>query len=48
MWDHFRKIYTESSLRVVVLRMANAQLLSSSSKLAHALGGGTAKPRLHH
>ena len=48
MWDHFRIIYTESSLKVVELKVANAQLLSSSSKLAHALGGGTTKPRLHH
>lgn len=38
VWDHFRMIYSENSLKVVELQVANAELLSSSSKLAHSLG----------
>lgn len=35
VWDHFRMIYSE---KVVELQVANAELLSSSSKLVHSLG----------
>ena len=38
VWDHFRMIYGENSLKVVELQVANAELLSSSSKLFHSLG----------
>ena len=44
VWDHFRMIYSENSLKVVELQVANAELLSSSSKLAHSLGS---RPQNH-